>query len=79
MSDPAKYRTRDEVQKMREEHDPIEQVKPAARQAWAASDDDLKAVDKEVRALWQRRRRLRPERSPSPIRPSSGPTSTPKA
>ena len=27
MSDPAKYRSREEVQKMREEHDPIEQVK----------------------------------------------------
>ena len=27
MSDPAKYRTREEVQKMREEHDPIEQVR----------------------------------------------------
>ena len=29
MSDPAKYRTREEVQKMREEHDPIEQVRSA--------------------------------------------------
>ena len=27
MSDPAKYRSREEVQKMREEHDPIEQVR----------------------------------------------------
>ena len=27
MSDPAKYRTKDEVQTMREEHDPIEQVR----------------------------------------------------
>src|SRR3989441_9682873 len=27
MSDPAKYRTREEVQKMREDHDPIEQVR----------------------------------------------------
>ena len=29
MSDPAKYRPREEVQKMREEHDPIEQVRHA--------------------------------------------------
>ena len=27
MSDPAKYRTREEVEKMRTDHDPIEQVR----------------------------------------------------
>jgi pyruvate dehydrogenase E1 component alpha subunit len=48
MSDPAKYRTKDEVQKMRAEHDPIEQVK-ALLEMKHASEDDLKAIDKNVR------------------------------
>lgn len=51
MSDPAKYRTKEEVQKMRSEHDPIEQVKARlAAKKWA-SEDDLKAIDKEVRDI----------------------------
>jgi pyruvate dehydrogenase E1 component alpha subunit len=49
MSDPAKYRTKEEVQKMRSEHDPIEQVKARLTTKKWASEDDLKAIDKEVR------------------------------
>jgi pyruvate dehydrogenase E1 component alpha subunit len=51
MSDPAKYRTRDEVQKMRTEHDPIEQVRNRMLQSKRASEDDLKKIDAEVRDI----------------------------
>ena len=51
MSDPAKYRSKDEVQKMRSEHDPIEQVKARLLDSKWASEDDLKAIDKEVRDI----------------------------
>jgi len=50
MSDPAKYRSKDEVQKMRTEHDPIEQVRVRLLEKKWASEDDLKAIDKDVRA-----------------------------
>ncbi|WP_455475595.1 pyruvate dehydrogenase (acetyl-transferring) E1 component subunit alpha [Bartonella sp. B17] len=51
MSDPAKYRSKEEVQKVKEEHDPIDQVKSRIlKQGWA-SEDDLKSIDKEVRAV----------------------------
>ena len=51
MSDPAKYRSKDEVQKMRSEHDPIEQVKARLLEKGWASEDDLKAIDKDVRDI----------------------------
>jgi pyruvate dehydrogenase E1 component alpha subunit len=51
MSDPAKYRSKEEVQKMREEHDPIEQVKARIIRSKFASEDDLKKVDVEIRAI----------------------------
>ncbi|MBB1091202.1 pyruvate dehydrogenase (acetyl-transferring) E1 component subunit alpha [Rhodopseudomonas pseudopalustris] len=50
MSDPAKYRTREEVDKIRNDQDPIEQV----RQRLLGSDmteDDLKKIDAEVRKI----------------------------
>ncbi|KAJ56593.1 pyruvate dehydrogenase [Actibacterium mucosum KCTC 23349] len=51
MSDPAKYRTREEVQKMREERDAIEHVRELLISGKHASDDDLKAIDKEIKSV----------------------------
>jgi pyruvate dehydrogenase E1 component alpha subunit len=51
MSDPAKYRTKDEVQKMREEHDPIEQVKRRLMVDSQFREDELKKIDAEIRAV----------------------------
>ena len=51
MSDPAKYRTKEEVQKMRDEFDPIEQVRSRILKANMASEDDLKKIDASVRAV----------------------------
>jgi len=51
MSDPAKYRSKDEVQKMRSERDPIEQVKARLIQKKWSSEEDLKAIDKKVRDI----------------------------
>lgn len=51
MSDPAKYRTREEVQKMRDERDPIEQVRELLLAGKHASEDDLKAIDKNIKKV----------------------------
>ncbi len=51
MSDPAKYRTREEVQKIREEKDAIEHVRDLLLSGDHASEDDLKAIDKEIKAI----------------------------
>jgi len=50
MSDPAKYRSREEVQKMREERDAIEHVRDLLLTGKHATDDELKAIDKEIKA-----------------------------
>lgn len=50
MSDPAKYRTREEVQKVREEKDCIEHVRDLLLAGKHATEDDLKAIDKEIKA-----------------------------
>jgi pyruvate dehydrogenase E1 component alpha subunit len=51
MSDPAKYRTREEVQKVREHSDPIEHVRELLLSGKHATEDDLKAIDKEIKEV----------------------------
>ncbi len=51
MSDPAKYRAKEEVNKMRAEHDPIEQVRVRLLDTKALTEDDLKEIDKEIKAI----------------------------
>jgi len=51
MSDPAKYRTREEVQSVREKRDPIEHYGQRLVARGQTSDEELKAVDKNVRAV----------------------------
>jgi pyruvate dehydrogenase E1 component alpha subunit len=49
MSDPAKYRTREEVQDQREHNDPIERAKKELLDR-GKSEDELKDIDKRIRA-----------------------------
>ncbi len=51
MSDPAKYRSKEEVQKMRTEHDPIEQVRTRLLDGHKVTEEDLKKIDAEVREI----------------------------
>jgi len=51
MSDPAKYRSKDEVQKMRTEHDPIEQVRMRLLETWKVPEAELKTIDGQMRDI----------------------------
>ncbi|MEZ5886303.1 MAG: pyruvate dehydrogenase (acetyl-transferring) E1 component subunit alpha [Paracoccaceae bacterium] len=51
MSDPAKYRTREEVEKIKQEKDAIDHVRDLLIGAGHATEEDLKAVDKEIKAI----------------------------
>jgi pyruvate dehydrogenase E1 component alpha subunit len=51
MSDPAKYRTKEEVDRVRTEHDPIEQVRKRLLDKKWASEDELKKIDVAVRGV----------------------------
>lgn len=51
MSDPAKYRTREEVQKMRAQRDPIEAVRTLLISEKYATDEEIKTIDKEIKEI----------------------------
>jgi len=51
MSDPAKYRSKEEVQKMRAEHDAIEQLRELLLDGGHADEAALKEMDREVKAI----------------------------
>ncbi|HEY4076768.1 MAG TPA: thiamine pyrophosphate-dependent enzyme, partial [Rhizomicrobium sp.] len=50
MSDPAKYRTREEVTEVREKRDPIEHFGQKLIERGVVNEDDLKMIDKDIRA-----------------------------
>lgn len=51
MSDPAKYRSRDEVQSIRDRKDPIDQFGRKLVERGILKEEDLKAIDKKVRLV----------------------------
>ncbi|MEP3073236.1 pyruvate dehydrogenase (acetyl-transferring) E1 component subunit alpha [Maricaulis sp.] len=51
MSDPAKYRTREEVDDIRSHHDPIDLVKKRLIEGKHATEEELKEIDKEVKKV----------------------------
>ena len=51
MSDPAKYRSKEEVAKMREQHDPIDQLRKRLLDGGHAGEDDLKEIDRRVKEV----------------------------
>jgi pyruvate dehydrogenase E1 component alpha subunit len=50
MSDPAKYRTREEVQGVREQRDPIQHAEREL-EAMGVKEEELKAIDKEIKNI----------------------------
>lgn len=65
MSDPAKYRSKEEVEDVREHRDPIENLKKYILQNKTASEDELKEVEKSVRD-WVNTAVEKAENSPEP-------------
>jgi pyruvate dehydrogenase E1 component alpha subunit len=51
MSDPGKYRTREEIDAVRQHHDPIDHLQGRLEAAGLADEAALKAIDAEIRKM----------------------------
>jgi pyruvate dehydrogenase E1 component alpha subunit len=51
MSDPAKYRTKEELQKMRTEHDPIDRLRALLLEQKVLDEEAFKNMDKEIKDI----------------------------
>ena len=51
MSDPAKYRTKEELEKMRSEHDPIDALRHLLLSQKLMDEDAFKALDKDIKEI----------------------------
>jgi pyruvate dehydrogenase E1 component alpha subunit len=51
MSDPAKYRSKEEVSKMRQEHDPIDHLRAKLLEGGHSDENALKTIDREVKDI----------------------------
>ena len=51
MSDPAKYRSKEEVAKMRQEHDPIDRLREYILSNKVADEAKLKDFDREIKEI----------------------------
>ena len=70
MSDPATYRSRDEVSKVREERDPIDRVRGWLLDGGLAREDEIKAIDRQIREIVDdaaRHAQASPEPEPSEL------------
>ena len=65
MSDPAKYRTREEVTEVREKRDPIDHFGKKLVERGVVTEEDLKAIDTEVKRPWSPRPPNSPPKAPS--------------
>ena len=54
MSDPAKYRTKEEVNRMRKEHDPIDALKAILLKDGVVDEEGLKGIDREIKTEVQK-------------------------
>jgi pyruvate dehydrogenase E1 component alpha subunit len=51
MSDPAKYRSKEEVEEYKEKHDPIENIRRIISQKNFASESEFKTIEDEIKAI----------------------------